>query len=232
MLAGLLTGSLGRYREQLRKHFTERLNADRSPRALLVFAALYHDVSKPDTETVDESGRIRYSGHDPQGAEVVAERGRALKLSNVEIAHLKTIVADHMRFPFLARRMEAHQESPHRRAIYRFFRHAGASGVDLILLGLADLRGIYGPALMDKAWAAFVATARILLENYWEKPEETIAPPPLISGTDLMQERGLSQGPIIGRLLREVREAQAAGAVSTRDEALEFARHWLDTNKP
>ncbi len=231
LLAGLLTGGLGRYRQQLREHFAERLNPDRSPRSLLVFAALYHDVAKPDTEAVDESGRTRFSGHDRQGAEVVAERGRALKLSNVEIARIKTIVAHHMRFPFLARRMEAQQEPPHRRAIYRFFRDTGASGVDLILLGLADLRGLYGPALMDKAWAAFVGTARILLENYWEKPEETIAPPLLISGTDLMQDRGLSQGPIIGRLLREVREAQAAGAVSTRDEALEFARRWLDTNK-
>src|SRR6266516_2135837 len=36
----------------------------------LVFAVLLHDVAKPRTATVDETGRIRFSGHDRIGAEM------------------------------------------------------------------------------------------------------------------------------------------------------------------
>ena len=60
MFTGLLTLRLGRYREQIANHFAMSLNMDRSLRSLLFFAALYHDVSKPETKTVEESGRIRF----------------------------------------------------------------------------------------------------------------------------------------------------------------------------
>ena len=54
----LLALRLGRYREQFANHFNQSLNTDRSMRALLFFAALYHDVSKPTTRSMEETGRI------------------------------------------------------------------------------------------------------------------------------------------------------------------------------
>src|SRR5207249_10193980 len=36
----------------------------------LVFAALFHDVAKPVTARVDETGRIRFNEHDRVGAEI------------------------------------------------------------------------------------------------------------------------------------------------------------------
>ncbi|HSM72790.1 MAG TPA: hypothetical protein VK851_14695, partial [Anaerolineales bacterium] len=64
---------------------------------------------------------------------------------------------------------------------------------------------------------------RILLENYWEKPEETVTPPRLLDGNDLLKELSLEPGPIVGRLLESIREAQATGRISTREEAVLFA---------
>ena len=81
MFTGLLGLQLGRYREQIAKHFAESLNVDRSLRSLLFFAALYHDVSKPETKTVEESGRIRFFDHDVKGADVAAERRARLSTS-------------------------------------------------------------------------------------------------------------------------------------------------------
>ena len=60
---GLLVSRLGRYRRQIGEHLGTPLNADRSARALLFFAALYHDVAKPQMKTVEESGRTRFLGH-------------------------------------------------------------------------------------------------------------------------------------------------------------------------
>ena len=91
--------------------------------------------------------------------------------------------------------------------------------MDLVLLGLADLRGTYGPTLTQETWAAALDIARILLENYWEKPQETVAPPRLLDGNDLMRELNLEPGRIIGQLLEAIREGRATGGLP-----LAFAR--------
>ena len=231
LFSGLLTLRLGPYREQFAAHFNQSLNADRSMRALLFFAALYHDISKPATKSVEETGRIRFFGHDESGAKVAVERAHALNLSNDEIERLKIIIENHMRFHFFTSRMEGGREEPSRKAIYRFFHDAGEGGVDLVLLGLADLRGTRSHTLTQESWSAALDAAKILLENYWEKPEETVAPPRLINGLDVMNEYQLEAGPRIGQLLDAIREAQAIGQVSTREEALAFGREWLKENQ-
>jgi len=227
LFTGLLTLRIGRFREQFAAHFAESLNSDRSVRAALFFAALYHDVAKPATRSVDEAGRIRFFDHDIKGAEVATKRGRALNLSNDEIERLNAIIKHHMRFHFFTSRLEGDKQEPSRKAIYRFFRDSGEAGVDLVLLGLADLRGTRGHTLTQEKWTAALHVAGILLENYWERPEETIAPPRLLDGNELMRELNLEPGRIVGQLLEAIREAQATGKVGSREQAFDFARTQL-----
>jgi poly(A) polymerase len=224
MFTGLLTLRLGRYREQIAKHFAEPLNVDRPMRSLLFFAALYHDVSKPETKTVEESGRIRFFDHDVKGANVAVQRARTFNLSNDEIERLRIIIKNHLRIHFFAGRLENEKQIPSRKAIYRFFRDCGEAGVDLVLLGLADVRATRAHALTIETWNIYLDVARLLLENYWERPQDVIAPPRLISGTELMNELGLKPGPLVGRLLEVIRENQATGKIENRDQALSFAR--------
>lgn len=231
MFTGLLTLRIGRFREQFAAHFANSLNTDRSVRAALFFAALYHDVQKPATRSVDEAGRVRFFDHDIQGAEAASQRGREFNLSNDEIERIERIVKHHMRFHFFASRLEGGKQEPSRKAIYRFFRDAGEAGVDLVLLGLADLRGTRGPALTQETWIAALDIARILLENYWERPQETVAPPRLLDGNELMKALNLEPGRTIGQLLEAIREGQATGKITTREEAMDFARHWLEENE-
>jgi putative nucleotidyltransferase with HDIG domain len=227
MLTGLLTLRLGRFREQIAAHFAESLNTDRSVRSALFFAALYHDVQKPATRTVDESGRIRFFDHDVKGAEVASQRARTFNLSNDEVERIQKIILHHMRFHFFTSRIEDDHQEPSRKAIYRYFRDTDKAGIDLVLLGLADLRGIYDHTLTQETWVAALDVARILLENYWEKREQTIAPPRLLDGNELMRELNLQPGRIIGQLLEAIREGQATGKIETREQALEFAREEL-----
>jgi poly(A) polymerase len=231
VLTGLLTLRLGRYREQLARHLGRSLNADRSVVGLLFLAALYHDVSKPATKSADAAGRIRFLGHEVDGAAVAVKRAHNLNLSNAETERLEIIIANHMRFHFFIDRLETEKKEPSRKAIYRFFRDVGEAGVDLVLLGLADLRGTYDHTLTEEKWRAALDVARILLENYWERPEESVAPPRLIDGHDVMAEYNLEQGPLIGQVLEAVREAQATGEISTREEALAFVSKWLEANQ-
>ncbi|MCC7118527.1 MAG: HD domain-containing protein [Anaerolineales bacterium] len=223
-LSEALSATLGKYKEQFAEHFSNSLNPNRSQRALLFFAALYHDISKPDTKTIEADGRIRFFDHDQQGAEVIAERGRAFNLSNDENAHLVLIVKQHMRIHQFYGAFARDGQMPSRRAIYRFFRDARTSGVELTLLALADVRGTYGATLTPETWQAYLQIANQLLESYWERPQEIIAPPRLLDGRELMRELNLTAGPLIGELLEMIRENQAIGKIQNKEQALALAR--------
>lgn len=224
MFMGLISLKIGRYREQITRHFGEALNPNRSHRSLLFMAALYHDVCKPETKTIDEDGRIHFYDHDQKGAEVVAERARSFNLSNDEIEWLKVTVRQHMRIHNFASRLEYENKPPSRKAVYRFFRDCGTAGVDLVLLSLADVRGTRGTELVQSSWTAYLDIARILLENYWERPAEVIDPPRLVDGNELMKELNLQPGPVIGQLLESIRGNQAAGKIMDKEQAIVFAK--------
>jgi len=70
-----------------------------------------------------------------------------------------------------------------------------------------------------------------LLEAYFETPEQIVRPPQLLNGNDLIQELGLPPGRQIGQLLEVIRESQAEGNLSSREEALAFARDWLNNKE-
>jgi hypothetical protein len=102
--------------------------------------------------------------------------------------------------------------------------------VDVCLLTLADLRATYEQTLPQETWAAVLDVIRLMLENWFEKPAESIDPMPLVKGDDLMVELNLQPGKLIGELLEAIREAQAMGELSTREQALDLARQKLKDN--
>jgi hypothetical protein len=103
--------------------------------------------------------------------------------------------------------------------------------VDVVLLSLADHLATWGPNLQERRWARRLEVAETLLAHCFERYEETVAPPPLVTGRDLLAELELAPGPRVGRLLETLREAQAAGEVQTRDEALALAERILNGTK-
>jgi len=225
---GMVSVRLGRYRPQIQEHLSTQLNPERSLRSLLVFAALYHDIGKPETRRQDESGRLRFFEHEIAGAAIIGRRARRLHLSNDEIERLQQIVRHHLRPMLLAQGSAA----PSRRAIYRFFRAAGPAGVDICLLSLADVLGTYGSPLPQDAWRRHLDVVRALLEAWFEHREESVAPAPLLNGRDLMEVFQLPQGRQIGVILDALLEAQAEGKVTTRDQALAFVDQELNQFGP
>jgi hypothetical protein len=95
------------------------------------------------------------------------------------------------------------------------------------LLALAHfLAGHTGPPPTG-AWNALLDVASALLRAYFETPGESVNPLPLVTGDDLINALGLKPGPRLGELLEAVREAQAAGEVSDRQEAFALVRREL-----
>lgn len=209
------------FREPLGAHLAAEVDGGFNGRLLLRFGALFHDAGKAETKTVDENGLIRFLGHDHIGAAITARRLRRLALSNKAIEHVQRVVAHHMR-PLLL--VQAHSGgTPSRRAVYRFFRAAGPAGVDVCLLALADHLATYDGRGPTAVWQGLLTLVEALLRHYFEQYEETVAPPPLVNGRQLMQALNLPPGPEIGRLLRLIEEAQAAGDLETAEQAISFA---------
>ncbi len=220
LVFGHVSLRLGRYREKIAQHLSAETTPDVTRRALLFFSALYHDIAKPLTRTEEENGRIRFFQHDKEGAKLVATRAAALHMSVDELTVLMKTVAHHMR-PLL---LSHNDQAPSPRAIYRFFRDTGDIGVDICLLSLADFLGTYGPGVPQQAWAHHVDVIRLLLEGWWERREETVVPPLLLNGRDVMRLLDIPPGPRVGELLEMLREAQVAGEITTREQAEAFLR--------
>ena len=209
---------------ELATYLERTIVGNRDGHTLLLLGALLHDLGKADTRSVDSSSRIRFIGHEETGAELVIGWMKQMAFSNNEIRQVATMVRHHMRPAQLAQTAAR----PSRRAIYRFFRDSHANGLDICLLCLADglAKGENGTP-DDDDWERRIETVVILLDHFLHHYDEAVRPSPLIDGFQLMNALDLTAGPIVGRLLREIEEAQAAGEVGTVTGALELARQSL-----
>ncbi|BCX05163.1 MAG: HDIG domain-containing protein [Candidatus Roseilinea sp.] len=205
--------------QRLADHFAAPTVEHRTRAAVFRFAALLHDCGKPATRSMGEDGRVHFYGHETAGAALAVARARALRLSGDEVARVFTIVRHHMRANFMARQAHA----PTLRVLYRFFRDAGDCAPELALFAIADCVGKRGAQTAAEDCAPSVEIARRLLDEYYARFERSVAPPPLLTGRDVIA-LGVKPGPRVGEILEAVREAQMIGEIGVRDEALVLAR--------
>jgi hypothetical protein len=186
----------------------------------LLLAALFHDTGKPARRSIDPDGKLHFKDHETASAEVARRYAIAARLSNAEVERLTAIVRGHM----LPVKMVKRGAPPSRLEIYRFFRNVGVAGVEICLLTLADTLAVYGAGLPHDVWIENLEVTRTLLEAYWEKNAEIVSPPALVNGNDLIASLNIVAGPRVGEVLEAIREAQAVGEVTNREQALGLAQ--------
>jgi len=207
----------------LAEHFDNEVSSGSTRRLLLKLAALLHDIAKPQTKAIYDSGRIRFLGHASEGAAITANILERLRFSGKEIKLVEIMVRHHLR-PM----QMAHNGLPSHRAIYRYFRDTGDTGIDILFLSLADHLATRGPHLNLASWQEHAQMVDYVLAQRLEQVS-LIVPPRLVDGHDLIKIFGMSPGPKIGQILETVREAQAAGELTTKQEALLYIREHLLT---
>ena len=210
---------------ELAAHFSPEVGSGSTGRSLLKLAALLHDIAKPQTRNIDEDGRMRFLGHAGEGASVAAGVLERLRFSNREIKFVEAIVLHHLR-PM----QMSHGGLPSRRAVYRYFRDTGDAAMEILFLSLADHLATRGPHLETAGWQEHIDIVKYVLAQHFEQ-ESRPQPVKLIDGHDLINTFGMSPGVRLGKLLEAVREAHAAGEVTTRQEALEFVRDQMSSEE-
>ena len=203
-------------------HLSQEISSGSSHKNLLKLGGLLHDIAKPRTKSLDDTGRARFLGHAKEGAAMTADILERLRFSNREINFVEGLVYHHLRPAQMA-----NKELPTQRAIYRYFRDTVDAGVDILVLALADYLATHGPLVLMEEWKRHCRLINYILEEH-EKQQAKVLPVKLIDGHDLMNIFGLTPGPLIGELLALVHEAQASGELNTKEEALALVQKELD----
>ncbi|MBI4306146.1 MAG: HD domain-containing protein [Chloroflexi bacterium] len=200
-------------------YFGEVAGDDQTRAALLKLAALLHDVAKPRTKTFEPGGRMRFFGHPDKGAEISADILQRLRCSKRTVAHVSTMIREHLRPVQLSDGVRPATD----RAVFRYYRDVAPVAVDTIYLAFADYLAARGPLLEEADWDRHCRNLGDILARGFETPRES-KPSLLLDGNQIQRLFDLPPGPEIGRLLRILRDAEAAGRVQTQEEAIDLLR--------
>ena len=165
------------------------------------FAMLFHDVGKLFTAEFYE-GRWTFYEHHRIGAKITRKILRRLHMLPEDIELVCHLIRNHMRFQFMMtdrgiRRFKAQDEYPR-----------------LIEMSRANIKA------RDDNYTAFNHNTKYLQRA--ETPEQMLEP--LLNGNEIMEFTGLNPGPRVGHIRNALLTAQIAGEVTSRDEAITFAR--------
>ena len=215
--------SLTPWSAETKAHFDQVLPGGHTRRTYLKLAGLLHDIAKPQTKSVDETGRTRFLGHSELGADMVRERLAHLKFPNKVIDSVATMVNYHLRPDTMWQGLDY----PTHRAVYRYFRDLGDAAIDTLYLSLADYLAAKGPEYSLEDWGVHARMVAYLLDA-GSKPPVADRKDRLVTGRDLIEQFQLEPGPIFGEILDRIDEARGAGEISSREEGLALAAQLLE----
>src|SRR5882724_4985710 len=179
----------------------EGLPAGVSP--TLAWGVLLHDVGKPSTfRSAAETGdRIRFDGHVDVGVAIGREVLGRLRFSNDDTEQSLALVEHHMKFKDVQRMRPATLKRFVR--LPRFEEHLALHRLDC----LSSHRNL---------------EAYEFVENFLRlTPPEVVRPAKLVTGEDVLK-LGYVAGPLVGKILAEVEEAQLNGELASKEDAVAF----------
>jgi poly(A) polymerase len=204
-------------RELLAEPFADELTRG----GALRFAAVLHDIAKPQTRAVTAEGRVTFMHHDEAGAQLASSILRRLRASSRLVEYVAALTRHHLRLGFLVHRMPLD-----RRDVYRYLDACAPVGADVTVLSVADRLATRG----DNSERAISGHLELARELFAEALAWSADPPrPPIRGDELGSALGIRPGPLLGELLHELEEAAYAGEVSSREEAIGYARQRVAT---
>lgn len=189
--------------------------AKTSPELKLRLAALFHDIGKPRTRSIDAGG-VSFHHHEVVGARMTRERMRALRYSNEMVRDVSQLVYLHLRFHTYAM---GWSDS----AVRRFVRDAGDQLAELIELTRCDC------TTRNQRKAEMLSRRMDSLEERIAElraRDELLAVRPDLDGQAVMEHLGLEPGPMVGRALRHLLDLKLERGPMNHGDALDALDAW------
>lgn len=171
------------------------------PSVTLALGVLLHDIGKPATFRMAE--RIRFDGHVEKGIEIAHAMLNRLRFPHHVIEEVEALIANHMKFGEVTRMRES--------TLKRFMRQPNFD--EHMALHRLDCTSSHGS----------LDNYEFVRRKQAEVPPEQLKPAPLLTGRDLIAA-GYQPGPMFGKVLSEIEDAQLEGRISTAEEAMRMAR--------
>ena len=193
----------------------------------LRFAALVHDIAKPDTKKFKEGKGWTFHGHEVLGTKMVESIGRRLKLSRKTIKFAKKMTFLHLR-PIALVSVEVTDS-----AVRRLIVNAGDDVELLMILCRADIT-TKNPAKVKQYMKNFKLVEEKIAEVL-EKDEMKAFQSP-VRGEEIMELFGIGEGKFIGLVKSAIEKAILDGIIDNDYEEsynylMENKEKWLDDFK-
>ena len=191
---------------------------------LLKWAALFHDLGKPETHRLVEE-KITFYNHDQAGAalfEAIAERLHWPKDDRNRVARF---IALHM-WPFHLSNARL-RTGISRKACLRLVKAIDDDLAGLFLLAMADSLAGQGPGKPEGMEENLAALLREVHGVYEEYIQPVFSNPPLVTGHDLIAVFALQPGPVFKDIIDGLVVAQVEGLVTDREQALAWVKIFL-----
>jgi tRNA nucleotidyltransferase/poly(A) polymerase len=184
--------------------------------AHLKFAGFLHDIGKFSTWTI-EGERHRFIKHDEVGSEMSKKTLRVSKFSKKQIDYISFIIRNHI-YP------SSVISSPNlsEKVYMRYVRKAGDNAVDLIVVAMADRLSARGKAITDEMVAQNISGLEKLLQFYIDVKPTLRELPKLLSGDEIMDIKKIKPSAELGRIIKQLHEAQLDGDILTKQQAIDF----------
>ena len=181
-------------------------------------AAFYHDIGKPDTWTIEDTGRHRFIGHDIKGGEIVKKELSDLKFSQSQINYISKMVRYHIYPAALV------HSADNQKAFARFVRKMGSDTLDIIELSRADRLSAQGEAVTKEMTQAALNHLDNLSAYYNKVKSIAQNPKCLLDGREIMQELNINPSKKVGAIIEELIEQQLMGTIKTKQDALNYIK--------
>jgi len=216
--------------DQIEYHFHSEFSDGVSRATILKVAGLLHDISKPTTKTFDDAkDKIRFIGHDKEGAEVSRGILKRFRFSNKAIEFVYALINQHLR----PTQMSSINMMPTDRAIYRYYRDLGDYAIDTLYLNLADYLSAKGPNKVEESdWSRHCSLIGYILDHKSNRTSTNNQYKSLINGNMIIEEFDIEPGPVIGYVLDLVYEEQMSGNIKDVKSALVLAGEILSKTIP
>ncbi len=201
-------------------HSIETVKHIKSNNPLLKIAALYHDIGKPSTWTIEPSGRHRFIGHDLKGAQLAKKELEKLKFSNKQISYISDMVKYHI---YPASLINC---SDNKKAYARFIRKLGVNTPDIIELSKADRLSARGEAVTDEMIKISLSHLDNLLNYYLEIKSMAQNPKCLLNGREIMEILNIKPSKLVGKITNELLEMQLSKEISTKEQAINYIQKY------